>query len=605
MDQQEFKEIIARNIKHASGYKGWHQEVVQFISQNLLQPIKNDNFKQLQSLIKAKPVANISEITERLALLFGDPELLEYYFKSLKREGQDFITRLTWEGSLPYSDAYELFGEDLVIISNKGRNGVEPVQAHKRWYPYLFNGDYVFGYLQQTVAQKMESGKFYYELPPFMRMAYARILPKPKGYFLEGIQIPKKWQVLLTETTVFEQLPAVLTYIQQDKIKRTTKGFLNPPAVKAMQKKLRLQAFPNDPGHIMSLVINGLMPPFYKFPADKSITGVLQYVFHQQDLKPAMLDAALFPLNGIRKVDYYQLQPDSLKTVFGLLKILPVGGWITLDNIQQYVATHFFNLIPVKSYFDVQISTSSIYYQSFNEGGTAAKDQATRQILVTGALLMAAAYGLLDLAYDPQDPTIWFNDTVNYQDCRFSACRLTPLGAHIMQESKDYIAPATSSAPSFTLDPESLQISYTGNPLQATGLLENWTSPSGDGTLLFDLVKVLKNNSHEMSFKNSIEKFKKSVAKPLPAYWKEQFEQVLERSGNLSEVSDVMVFKISPKASELHQLIARDEILRKLIIKAEQFTIIVERSHKQAFYNRLATLGYLPGLGYPQPFNEL
>ena len=210
---------------------------------------------------------------------------------------------------------------------------------------------------------------------------------------------------------------------------------------------------------------------------------------------------------------------------------------------------------------------------------------------------MAAAYGLLDLAYDPDDPRVNVNGSGYYEDLLFSACRLTPLGAHIMQDNKDYVAPAKSAAPSYTLSPDSFQIHYSGNLSLATGLLDNWISKTHDGEISFDLTKVLKNTGSESSFRTSIEKFKKNVGTAIPDYWNRQFEQVLTKSSDLRRVTDFFVFKISPEATYLHQLIAKDEVLRKLIIKAERYFIIVDASNKQPFYNRLAALGYLPGLG--------
>ena len=165
-----------------------------------------------------------------------------------------------------------------------------------------------------------------------------------------------------------------------------------------------------------------------------------------------------------------------------------------------------------------------------------------------------------------------------------------------MQDSKEYVAPVKSGIPAFTLDERSFQIQYSGNPNLAAGLLDTWTYKSPEGHLSFDLAKVLKNNNSAALFKASIEKFKKSIATPLPDYWNQQFQEVLTRSADLRSVTNLLVFRISPKATALHQLIAKDEILRKLIIKAEQYTIIVDATNKQAFNNRLATLGYLPGL---------
>lgn len=66
------------------------------------------------------------------------------------------------------------------------------------------------------------------------------------------------------------------------------------------------------------------------------------------------------------------------------------------------------------------------------------------------------------------------------------------------------------------------------------------------------------------------------------------------QNDNLHTLKNKMViYSLPPENKELQPLIEQDIVLRSIIIKTENFNIIIEQSKRELFTNRMKELGYL------------
>jgi hypothetical protein len=213
-------------------------------------------------------------------------------------------------------------------------------------------------------------------------------------------------------------------------------------------------------------------------------------------------------------------------------------------------------------------------------------------------MMTASALGLLDLAIDIDDFNIFSahnNETNPWTS--FTACRLTPLGAYFFKANKTYTPPLSATDNiRFELLPDRLQIRIAGNPELGNQLLNDWATKAGlaQDLLEFDELKVMARCSTQVALLRELKNFEKILGQSLPDYWKAEFMKLIQKSENIQQVSESVVYKLSPSDSKLHNLIAQDPELRKYCLKAEQFMLIVMTSDDQAFRRRLAQLGYFP-----------
>jgi hypothetical protein len=98
-------------------------------------------------------------------------------------------------------------------------------------------------------------------------------------------------------------------------------------------------------------------------------------------------------------------------------------------------------------------------------------------------------------------------------------------------------------------------------------------------------------NSKDVS--NKIALFKKTVGSKLPANWESYFSELLTNAKAVKEKPETLVFQLPDNLKELHRCIAQDSVLKQLVLKAENYRILVENTNVTKFKSRMKELGYM------------
>ncbi|MEP7144784.1 MAG: hypothetical protein ABI707_18010, partial [Ferruginibacter sp.] len=124
-------------------------------------------------------------------------------------------------------------------------------------------------------------------------------------------------------------------------------------------------------------------------------------------------------------------------------------------------------------------------------------------------------------------------------------------------------------------------------------MLAGYAEKAGNNRYKVTHAHFLKDCRSKKDIDNKIGLFKKTISAKLPSYWEQQFKTWQENALKIHEDSTTLVFKIPPEAKELQRQIAQDPLLKTLILKAEQFYILVPANNVSKFKNRMKELGYL------------
>jgi hypothetical protein len=79
----------------------------------------------------------------------------------------------------------------------------------------------------------------------------------------------------------------------------------------------------------------------------------------------------------------------------------------------------------------------------------------------------------------------------------------------------------------------------------------------------------------------------------LPKNWQEFFITLDKKINPLTAVNEVLVFKIPSGDPELVKLLIQNQEIKKLLIKAEDYQIIVLQKDYATLRNKLKSFGYL------------
>ncbi len=324
-----------------------------------------------------------------------------------------------------------------------------------------------------------------------------------------------------------------------------------------------------------------------------------------------------------------------------LLRGLPKQGFVGAEGLRSYVLLHsekfmlvpeqyahncFFlnptpafandnpykNLMPIPDdhYFDVVVMTA-----------------------VRGMMFFFAALGMVEIVYDEPVNKLMQNGMKDYVSPfdNLVAVQITPLGRYLVGAEKKYKAAEASNQESFEVffDEQMLLAAIHNNDKLRLMAIEKFMRPLALGAASSAGKKEVSASStntdatsdapthneahtHRRYFKMSYEAFlhdcsvlsqveekitlfRSQLCSPkqkLPAVWEEFFQNIIARAQPLKKANMLVAYTVQP-SPELTRLLSTDVILKRIVIRAEGYRILVAKSDVYALVTRLRQLGYL------------
>lgn len=323
------------------------------------------------------------------------------------------------------------------------------------------------------------------------------------------------------------------------------------------------------------------------FASDKTIQ--LNNIWVEQEPTPGMINAALYLFEEVRKLGVLHINEYNFSLVKHSISQFPKNEGVTLTNIQKYVLIH--NMELCDNFDDIvselDITESSSLSDAYTHGSNILRLHILKQLFTTGVILAAAFFGLLVLAYAPDNPNHNLPVESKTGDCTFYACRLTSLGEYLLQDTTDYTPPKEAKPLGFALDIHNLAIKVEGKIELAENILREWTKkvPGHNHLLQLDIDAILPRCGNRRDLIETIDAFCKTVSvnqRDLPDYWKIQIMALIDRAQSIQTIAMAKVYKISRQNKELQKLTTQDPVLNKIIFKGEDYTIIVTSANEKA-----------------------
>ena len=298
-------------------------------------------------------------------------------------------------------------------------------------------------------------------------------------------------------------------------------------------------------------------------------------------------------ITGLRPNHYYNCYGASLiQQTISILMELPSDKWVSVDSFIRHAfeSNHHYSHL---AFFYRSNSSTTInnkfartehvidYFNQINEMG---------KPYVKGLLFLFASWGILEAGcrdYSKDDVSPY--DSILY-------IRRTRLGEYVFDISPTYQAPILDiEEVLFELDPERLIIRSLPKDNPYESLLTDTCTSIGNRRYKVNAETFLAHCKSRRDVEQKIDFFKRYISGELSPLWQEFFDSLLKRCKPLTpmELSKYHLYSISPDNKVLVRLLASDPILQKLIIRAENYIILVTNANHTKFENRLKSLGYL------------
>ena len=565
-----------------------HKKIEFAYDNNTRRPDINFFEKVLSSVYQQKSVLQYF-----MALMFGDNRNLATYMKNLPPKQILVFKMLLRQGMCLLKEVRKMLGlTEKPSRSYYSWSGLEKldlpfVEYHASGYDEHFNRIYYVNII-----------------PRFREQLYEALMPEER-VLVTTDELPSDLQEACFEHSTITHLPVVQALTEQGTLVRATNKFNAnsvkmgvkrlgideffcafglPKAMQSLRGSIMLQTIASAWGHIQNKKKKTLF-------SEKELKKMHDYLC----MHPSFLYPILMPhYSGLRPSCYeYFYGYDLMECLTNAINKWEVGKWVEINSIfrRYYQSTAYGEKLAfVESYM---LERMTIYNKFNDEERRVYPDQATKELgipYVKGLFFYMASWGLFDIGcreYDTDDVSPY--DTLEY-------VRLTPLGAYVLGLSDRYDSPVLYEDKAyFELDPNRLIIRslVDNNPYES--LLSDTCTAIQNKRYRMTAETFLAHCSNKEDVEEKISFFKKYISGDLTPVWTEFFDSLLKRCKPFTDISalDYNLFKISPDNQPLIRLLANDEVLRTLVIKAANYIILVPKENKVKFEHRLKSLGYL------------
>jgi hypothetical protein len=545
---------------------------------------------------------NYSKITKLdycyiVSKLFRNKEIYQFFLSSLDADVKKVFDLMVWKETLADEEVLKETNVEIFFqIEKKTYNNKVYFEKDFRKEFMIFAAETQSDYNYHTSSY---TKIFFIEIPTELRKVLKEYYEKPLHYnFVPLDKTPETEYIAYNETEIFSTLPNLISYNQQGHIKTSTTGKVMSNTLSKIRKTLNInelypESAPKDLQLLKSYLLASLVVSQDKPKKDETFLGLIKSYIDVTYIKKYHSHIHLLThLKGGHNL--YQVQ-DVESTFIEILKMLPINEWISTQNILDFIS--------LRSY-DLKIASihQMCQYYTYENEGKYGKDKNsltkanyinfTTEPFIKGSLMLWACYGLLDIAYDNIDTTelgkTYFS---NYDGIK--AIRLTNLGAYLFGKTTEYSAPEVKQSYELTFSPDNLMILVEGETNLTDNLLANYTDKIGSNRYAVSNESFLRNVANKKDLKMKIDIFKQVVSNKLPANWKLFFENLDRKIHPLKQVDEVMVFKIPSDDPELIKLLIQNQSIKKLLIKAEDYQIIVLKKDYPTLRTKLKTFGYL------------
>lgn len=528
--------------------------------------------------------------------IFRNKEIYEFFLTFLETEVKQLFELMIWKEDL----------SDLEIINETGIsicNTIERKNYGKTYFEKELSKGFLILSVDTTTAYDYHTNSniktFTVEMPVQLRRVLKEYYDKPLHYdFIPLTEEPNSEFISNTESEIFVVLPNLISYAQQGNIKTSGPGKVMVGGLNKIRKTLNInELYPETVSkelqNLKTYLLASLVVGEPKFKKEETFVGILKNYIDKVYIKKYNSHThILTSLKGGHNL--YNVQ-DVETGLLEIIKSLPMNQWISTQNIIDY-----------GNFRSYDLNVSTIYemcnYFAYEIEGRYGKEKKAinksnykkfaNEPVLKGTLMLWACFGLLDIAYDTIDTSELGKTYYSVYD-GIKAVRLTNLGAYLLGKTSDYEAPTVKQSYDLVFSTDNLIILVEGETNITDNLLANYADKVGANRYAVSNESFLKNVGSKKELKVKIDIFKQVVNNKLPPNWKVFFDNLDRKIHPLDQVNEVMVFKIPSDDPELIKLLIQNPVIKKLLIKAEDYQIIVSKKDYPTLRTKLKTYGYL------------
>lgn len=300
-------------------------------------------------------------------------------------------------------------------------------------------------------------------------------------------------------------------------------------------------------------------------------------------------------LKGVKNIwEVGENTSGSIKSLLNLLKEIKEDEHISVENIinafiNRDIETELVNFKNAKEYMYINEAnfdrTRITTHKAFREYIT--------EPFVKTFLFLLGALGVFEIFYKKPEmcQSLYLKNEYLTKYDGIKYVKLTNLGKYVFGYIDDFDFSEKFEKSDIQLDDKRLLVTIIGENPTKRIFFEKVSQKIGNNLYKITKDSFIKKIKDYSALKERIEKFKETVAgKEIPKIWLEFFEDLIKKYNSIQKIENFIVFKLENK--DIIEIISKEKKFKSLVLKAEDYHIIVKEENKKELEKLLKEYGY-------------
>ncbi len=567
--------------------------------------ILNKLYRHYLSVFFNRPKENLlkAELIRILAQVYSSQDIFQRLLAFLPGEVKEILNLLVWEGGKHEVKKLEkMFKTEIIKKGSYHGNGADGLTDP--YLLFLVSSEYTYNYSSYNNPYT-----YYLYLSDKLRNLFRQYLPPPKEYNLIPLDtFPKTEFVYEDKEHILKQINLLVTYIQYGNLKFSkSRGKIRKNSMKQMVEYCDMNEFYDSEDQNLAYMKFNLMIDFLMGIQIKHIDNPALFLkqlfdrfFSSKGFKENYYLINL--LNYLKGNSYYYYvdQEEKIReSLSSILKALLPFQWVSIESVIKYALCREIYLEVV----DKSV-INTLYYckkhtsrYSSNYQNTYISEGTYKDIImvpfIKAAMFLFSSFGLIDIAYNFPG-----NGLVQEKDYKYLSIydglkyiRLTQLGEYVLGLTSQYEVKFEEEKANIILDEKMMIIHLEGKNRLKGMALEKIGERISDNHYRVDYNSFLKDCLSKEDIYCKIDLFKSQICLTPPLIWQDFLDEVQKKINPLIAEQGMVVYRLKAD-KELISLMAKDEVLKECILKAEDYHLIINSKKLNKVKNRLREFGY-------------
>ena len=435
---------------------------------------------------------------------------------------------------------------------------------------------------------------------------YRQFLPKNRECFIYTVNKNENWFVGNNEDSIIENLGKYFNFFNDGKLELSTSGKLLKSSKIGMHKYCNVEEYYKNLNDLDFLKTETIALFFYILKKEY-LNGTY---LRGNNLKNIILDF----LNGNNLIDdnytYSRLYLNYLKgygkpkknnsevirgihTIRDILQDVSPDKIISVDNLINYIIYNdkFIEILNVDAVYE------HVYINEANYERTKLSTYENYQgyiiePFIKSILFILGTFGVLEIYYTAPTgkKSLYLRHGYLSKYDGIKGFKLTKLGEYIFGKRENYEFKQVEEG-SVYLEDDFLLATVVGEAPVRTLFLESIGTKISPTKFKISSESFLKKINNRAELEEKIQEFRNKISENPGEIWENLFKELLERMTSVKILNDYSVLQIK-QDKNLINFISSNREISKLILKAENFHIIIKNENIKSFEEILNSNGY-------------